>query len=604
MKSLLPRPFLIILLVSQIAGALFFCPDVMAQEKFPVNSPTETGGCSPGAILTNDTSLCAGDVLVLSSSSALSYSWFPSTGISDTAIQNPTLTADSSRTYYLTTTAYSAINLVTNGDFELGNTGFTSSLTYTPNLYPAGTYYITTNPQLTHSLFSPCTDHTSGTGNMMVVNGAVTPNVIIWSTTIAVSQNTDYAFSAWITNVSPFITDLPLLQFSINGSTVGPVFTTLPTQCSWNQFYEIWNSGVNTTATITLLNQNTTGSGNDFALDDIEFGEILNCTDSLVIEVGSTAAVSATLGSSLNPLCAGDTVCFTSSITNGGSNPAIQWYVNDSLVSGFPIDTLDMVAWYPFNGNANDESGYGNHGTVSGASLTTDRFGNANRAYHFDGVDDDIAIPDAPSLQFGSDDFTIACWMNIEALTGNKGFNALITKHAYDDHSWLFRVTKSSSTGNVPKLNFESDFPTHRYYANTEIPMNSWHFGAIVRSGNDYTFYLDANADGTFSESESYTTTCSMMISGQVVTFNERFTGKLDDFMIFRRALSQPEIEALYLWNSETSDTSYCYVPQDQDTVHCVVTVVNPCATNNPATSNTIIMNVNPKPVPDGIWHQ
>jgi len=47
-----------------------------------------------------------------------------------------------------------------------------------------------------------------------------------------------------------------------------------------------------------------------------------------------------------------------------------------------------LVGWWPFNGNANDESGNGNHGTVNGATLTTDRFGNANMAYGFDGVDD------------------------------------------------------------------------------------------------------------------------------------------------------------------------------------------------------------------------
>jgi hypothetical protein len=42
-----------------------------------------------------------------------------------------------------------------------------------------------------------------------------------------------------------------------------------------------------------------------------------------------------------------------------------------------------LVGWWPFNGNANDESGNGNHGTVNGATLTADRFGNANMAYYF-----------------------------------------------------------------------------------------------------------------------------------------------------------------------------------------------------------------------------
>ncbi|RKY55315.1 MAG: hypothetical protein DRP89_03575, partial [Candidatus Neomarinimicrobiota bacterium] len=69
-----------------------------------------------------------------------------------------------------------------------------------------------------------------------------------------------------------------------------------------------------------------------------------------------------------------------------------------------------LVAYYPFNGNANDESGNGNDGTVNGATLTTDRFGNENSAYSFDGVDDYIMVQDSPELQFGTNDFTIALW--------------------------------------------------------------------------------------------------------------------------------------------------------------------------------------------------
>ena len=49
------------------------------------------------------------------------------------------------------------------------------------------------------------------------------------------------------------------------------------------------------------------------------------------------------------------------------------------------IPSEGLVAWYPFNGNANDESGNENHGTVNGATLTADRFGNVNGAYSFDG---------------------------------------------------------------------------------------------------------------------------------------------------------------------------------------------------------------------------
>ena len=57
-----------------------------------------------------------------------------------------------------------------------------------------------------------------------------------------------------------------------------------------------------------------------------------------------------------------------------------------------------LVAYYPFNGNANDESGNGNDGTVIGATLTADRSGNPDSAYSFNGVNDYINVPHSSSL--------------------------------------------------------------------------------------------------------------------------------------------------------------------------------------------------------------
>lgn len=80
------------------------------------------------------------------------------------------------------------------------------------------------------------------------------------------------------------------------------------------------------------------------------------------------------------------------------------------------VPTDSLVAWYSFNGNANDETSNGNNGTVSGATLTADRFGNANSAYDFDGVDDYIDIGDSSSLDF-SDGLAISTWINCDAFS-------------------------------------------------------------------------------------------------------------------------------------------------------------------------------------------
>jgi len=73
------------------------------------------------------------------------------------------------------------------------------------------------------------------------------------------------------------------------------------------------------------------------------------------------------------------------------------------------VPTNGLVGWWPFNGNAQDASGNGNHGTVNGATLTTDRFGNQNVSYSFDGLDDFIEIPSSVSLH--NPQGTINLWL-------------------------------------------------------------------------------------------------------------------------------------------------------------------------------------------------
>ena len=69
-----------------------------------------------------------------------------------------------------------------------------------------------------------------------------------------------------------------------------------------------------------------------------------------------------------------------------------------------------MVAYYPFNGNANDESGNGNNGTVNGASLTSDRFNNTNKAYAFNGTSNYINVPDAATIRPGLE-ISLTAWV-------------------------------------------------------------------------------------------------------------------------------------------------------------------------------------------------
>ena len=215
------------------------------------------------------------------------FMWEGSNGFLDNININSQDFTQSTTTYTLSARTESNVNLIINGDFESGNTAFTTQYAHSDppvtcgngnhvygSLGCEGTYLVTSDPSTTHTAFSPCNDHTSGGGNMMIVNGASSLSEI-WCQTVNVSPNTDYAFRAWATSVEP--SSPAILQFSIDGVLIGSNFNLNGVTCFWESFYALWNSASSTSIEICITNQNLAGGGNDFALDDIFFGEV--CTD-------------------------------------------------------------------------------------------------------------------------------------------------------------------------------------------------------------------------------------------------------------------------------------------------------------------------------------
>jgi gliding motility-associated-like protein len=233
-------------------------------------------------ILTHDTTICYGTTKQLLTIPSLSFCWAPTTYLNNPNSANPITSTPQNITYYFTAQV-EGTNVIVNGDFSQGNTGFTSQYVFANPNITEGQYFVGTNSQAWNISMSPCHDHTTGTGNMMMVNGAPTPNVNVWTETVAVTPNTNYAFSTWIEALWP--PNPTQLKFSINGNQIGNTITaSLPT-CTWAQFYTTWNSGNNTSATISIVNINTAVQGNDFALDDISFAPVLIKRDSVVIAV-------------------------------------------------------------------------------------------------------------------------------------------------------------------------------------------------------------------------------------------------------------------------------------------------------------------------------
>lgn len=266
--------------------------------------------------------ICKGDTVALSASNplALSYSWTPAYNISSTTVSNPLVYPDTTTTYVVNISGITN-NLIFNGNFSLGNLGFTSAYTYTNNLWPEATYYVGPNPNLYHSGFAACGDHTTGTGNMMIINGAGTPNTNIWQQTIPVVPNSNYVFSCWLTSVHS--SSPAQLQFFVNNVQIGPVFTASPVTCQWNMFFDTWSSGTSTSAIISIRNQNTSLSGNDFAIDDIYFAQVVSIYDSTLIVVEDPVI---NLGNDTS-ICSQDTII----LTPGPGYAQYQW--SNSMIS-------------------------------------------------------------------------------------------------------------------------------------------------------------------------------------------------------------------------------------------------------------------------------
>jgi hypothetical protein len=164
--------------------------------------------------------------------------------------------------------ANASLSLVVNGDFESGNTGFSSDYAYSPPAFISdpGTYTLGLNPAAVYSAwaYGPAGDHTGG-GLMMIVNGTETPNLNVWAGTLssALVVGQWYEFSAWVANI--YTESPPTLDFTIGGVSIG-TFTPSGTG-TWQQFKGYFQATANQAT--AAIDQNLAFMGNDFALDDI-----------------------------------------------------------------------------------------------------------------------------------------------------------------------------------------------------------------------------------------------------------------------------------------------------------------------------------------------
>ena len=220
-----------------------------------------------------------------------------------------------------------------------------------------------------------------------------------------------------------------------------------------------------------------------------------------------------------------------------------------------PGSTLGLVAYYPFDGDADDESGNGYNGTEVGATIAQDRFGSVASAYQFDGVDDYIDVGDMPEW---SNHFSVSCWIKPDDQFSTQG-GAIFYDYADASFGKHVGLSFNQPNGGVDRLKFVNRAPNNGASApvvavqvdtNGIASSSAWHMLTAVRDGTNAVLYLDGIEVG----SDSHAGIGSMDIlenarigdAPDTIPWTSNFKGGIDDVRIYNRSLTPSEVARLF----------------------------------------------------------
>jgi hypothetical protein len=228
------------------------------------------------------------------------------------------------------------------------------------------------------------------------------------------------------------------------------------------------------------------------------------------------------------------------------------------------VPTNGLVGYWGFDGDANDYSGNNIHGSVNGASLTEDRFGESNSAYLFDGVDDVITLTQNSLLDFGAfQDFSFSGWFN----TNTAKNNGIYGRFNGGGATGTYHYGRIAITDVVHRIQPGSSSLAKDCFGSQSIDLNTWyHVVFVIKRNGNAQVYINGllSGESDISEIESYniSDTSIPIYFGNIGTqINYFFSGMLDDIGIWDRALTQCEITALYEAQQPACATS-CIVAQ------------------------------------------
>jgi N-acetylneuraminic acid mutarotase len=207
--------------------------------------------------------------------------------------------------------------------------------------------------------------------------------------------------------------------------------------------------------------------------------------------------------------------------------------IKDSITDG-------LVAYYPFNGNANDESGNGNHGTVQGATLTTDRFGNSNSAFSFNGTSHSIIAP-SNNLPIGNSPRSISIWIKSPNMAVGNRMLIGWGKPTHYQMSALALGRGYQPSRQVMYWGWGDDFNI-----NQTLNDNTWYHITFTYNGDKGKLYVNGELDIEYSINPNTPSGTSLYIAN-FTTVVSNFVGIIDDIRIYNRSLTDFEIQSIYI---------------------------------------------------------
>jgi gliding motility-associated-like protein len=243
-----------------------------------------------------------------------------------------------------------------------------------------------------------------------------------------------------------------------------------------------------------------------------------------------------------------NTSYFLTTTLNGCiSNDTVQVTVQNNccLTCSSPYKlNQGVVACYPFTGNANDQSGYGNNAQVFNATLTQDRFNLNNRAYQFNGFSSYLEVPNSVSLQSPTTNMSFTFWARVTSwnFSGGVQFNPILSKSTSGADAQYRAMIRTN--GAYAMVNSKAFNSTIGSVTNT----NTWYFFTITVSNDTLYYYRNGVLLGSATGSVPYVlnNTTPLRIGRNDVNSTSFFSGRLDELRIYGRTLTAAEITDLF----------------------------------------------------------